>query len=94
MEKYRRKLIPYQVYLREDQISKLRDRSVTRMASEYVRRALDAMDDRGNDFDDGFRMGLNKAIEIVSKSRHGKIVFPNGESLGDMLVQELTDNIK
>jgi len=64
------------------------------MASEYVRRALDAMDDRGNDFEDGFRMGLNKAIEIVSKSRHGKIVFPSGESLGDMLVQELTDNIK
>lgn len=94
MEKYKRKLIPYQVYLREDQISKLRDRSHTRMASEYVRRAIDAMDDRTNDFDDGFKMGMNKAIEIIQKSRHGKIIFPHGESLGDMLVNELTGHDK
>lgn len=94
MEKYKRNLIPYQVYLREDQVAKLRNRSITRMASEYVRRAIDAMDDRTNDFDDGYRIGLTKAIEIVSKSRHGKIIFPSGESLGDMIVKELTESTK
>jgi hypothetical protein len=94
MESYRRKLIPYQVYLREDQIAKLRAMSATRSASDYVRRAIDTMNDRPMEFDEGFRLGMEKAVEIVYKSRHGQITFPGGETLGHMIVRDIKDYLK
>ena len=90
----RRKLIPYQVYLRPDQIAKLRDLSVTRGASDFIRRSIDAMNNRPMDFDQGFNMGLEKAMEIVQKSHHGQITFPGGESLSTMITRDIQSYVK
>lgn len=94
METYRRKLIPYQVYLREDQIAKLKAMSATRSASDYVRRSIDTMNDRPMDFDEGFKLGLEKALEIVHKSRHGQITFPGGETLGHQIGHDIKEYMK
>lgn len=94
METYRRKLIPYQVYLREDQIAKLKAMSATRSASDYVRRSIDTMNDRPMDFDEGFKLGLEKALEIVHKSRHGQITFPGGETLGHQIGHDIEEYMK
>ena len=87
-------MIPYQVYLREDQIAKLKAMSATRSASDYVRRSIDTMNDRPMDFDEGFKLGLEKALEIVHKSRHGQITFPGGETLGQQIGHDIKEYIK
>jgi len=89
-----RKLIPYQVYLRPDQIARLKEMSVTRSASDFIRRSIDAMNNRPMDFDQGFNMGLEKAMEIVQKSHHGQITFPGGESLSTIITRDIQSYVK
>jgi hypothetical protein len=90
MEKrVKRNLIPYSVYLREDQIARLRSLAEGRRASDLIRRALDTIDERGDDFNSGVRVGLASAVEIVRNSKHGAIRFPNGQTISDMIIDEL-----
>jgi hypothetical protein len=37
---------------------------------------------------------MEKAVEIVYKSRHGQITFPGGETLGHMIVRDIKDYLK
>jgi len=87
-------LIPYSVYLREDQIRKLRNYSERRRASEMVRRAIDSMGQRSGDFEDGMKLGMENAIQIVKKSRHGSMLYPHGKTMGEMIAEEIRDYIR
>ena len=90
MEKtVKRNMIPYSVYLREDQVAKLRAMAGNRKASDLIRTALDTIDERGNDFNSGMRVGIVAAIEVVRNSKHGQIRFPNGKTISDMIVDDL-----
>lgn len=87
-------LIPYSVYLREDQIRKLRNYSERRRASEMVRRAIDSLGQRSGDFEDGMKLGMENAIQIVKKSRHGSMLYPHGKTMGEMISEEIRDYIR
>ena len=90
MEKrVKRNLIPYCVYLREDQIARLRSMAEGRKASDSIRRALDTIDERGDDFHSGMRVGVTSAMEVVRNNKHGAIRFPHGRTISDMIVDEL-----
>jgi hypothetical protein len=63
MEKNKRKLIPYSVYLPEDYYDKIREHAKNRKASSLVRDAICMI----LDGDDSFRAGYNKAIKDAIK---------------------------
>lgn len=63
MEKTKRKLIPYSVYLQEEYYEKIREHAKNRKASSLIREAICMILD-GND---SYRAGYNKAIKDVIK---------------------------
>jgi hypothetical protein len=63
MEKNKRKLIPYSVYLPEDYYDKIREHAKNRKASSLVRDAICMI----LDGDDSFRAGYNKAVKDAIK---------------------------
>ena len=62
-----------------------------RKASDLIRRALDTIDERGDDFHSGMRVGVTSAMEVVRNSKHGAIRFHNGQTISDMIVDELQE---
>jgi len=63
MEKIKRKLIPYSVYLQEEYYEKIREHAKNRKASSLIREAICMILD-GND---SYKAGYNKAIKDVIK---------------------------
>lgn len=89
--KYKRKLVPYQVYLRPDQVEKLREKPG--MASELVRQAIDAIGPAQLDYHEGYRQGFEKALMVISKSTKGNAVTVFGKTLSDLMCEELQEHI-
>jgi hypothetical protein len=89
--KYKRKLVPYQIYLRPDQVAKLREKP--RFASELVRNAIDTIGSAQLDYHEGYRQGLEKALMVLSKSAKGNAVTVFGKTLSDLMCDELQEHI-
>ena len=89
--KYKRKLVPYQVYLRPDQVEKLREKPG--MASELVRQAIDTIGEAPLDYHEGYRQGFVKAQTVVSKSTKGNAITVFGKTLSDLMCDELQEHI-
>ena len=87
--KYKRKLVPYQVYLRPDQVDKLRAKPG--FASERVRQAIDALDSASLDYHEGFLHGFDRAMMVVSKSTKGQAVSVFGKTISDLMHDELQE---
>ena len=89
--KYKRKLVPYQVYLRPDQVEKLREKPG--MASELVRQAIDTIGAAQLDYHEGYQRGLEKAVMVISKSTKGQAVTVFGKTLSDLMCEELQEHM-
>jgi hypothetical protein len=89
--KYKRKLVPYQIYLRPDQVEKLREKPG--MASELVRQAIDTIGAAQLDYHEGYQRGLEKAVMVISKSTKGKAITVFGKTLSDLMCDELQEHI-
>lgn len=87
--KYKRKLVPYQIYLRPDQVDRLRAKPG--YASELVRQAIDAMESASLDYHEGYRQGFDKAMMVISKSTKGQAVTVFGKTLSDLMCEELQE---
>ena len=87
--KYKRKLVPYQIYLRPDQVEKLRAKPG--FASEMVRQAIDTLDSASLDYHEGFRHGFDRAMMVISKSTKGQAVSVFGKTISELMHDELQE---
>lgn len=81
-----KKLVPFFVYLTQEQASALRE---TGNVSKSIRKAVQEMLGRDSTYEDGFRSGVNRAAECAERSRHGSMRYPHGKTVGESIAEEI-----
>jgi hypothetical protein len=87
------KLIPYSVHLREDIYTKLKKAAGERKASSLVRDAITMIIEGDDAFNSGYNKGIRDAIAVVKKNEDANLVAVGGETIAEMLLNELRELI-
>jgi Arc/MetJ-type ribon-helix-helix transcriptional regulator len=66
MEKVKRNMVPYSVYLPLEQHAKLRELAKEGKASSMIRDAISILLDNGDQYRAGYNQGLRDAVKVVS----------------------------
>jgi predicted transcriptional regulator len=84
-----RKLIPYSVYLPEDQVVKLKELAKQRKAAALIRDAI-AMIFGGSDlYNSGYNKGLADAAKVVYDCEEAQMIAIKGKDLGAVLAERI-----
>jgi hypothetical protein len=86
-------LIPYSVHLRRDIHAKLKAAAGDRKAASIVRDAITSHIEGGSLYDSGYKAGLLDAIAIINKNHSANNVAVGGETIAEMLVEQLSSKI-
>jgi hypothetical protein len=83
------KLIPYSLYLPQEQINQLKEKAKDRRASAFIRDAV-IMALEGNDkFNSGYNKGLRDAIKIIGVHKQANAIAVDGVVIADSLVDQI-----
>lgn len=80
-----RKMVPYSLYLPEDQRDALRKYSEQRQGAEMVRNAIGVMLKGGSEFDGGYNKALEDVIKVIDGVKEIECIAVNGKYLNDLL---------
>lgn len=87
MEK--RKLVPYSVYLAEDQIARLKSFAEKRQASRVIRDAITMILDGSNAFNSGYNQAIRDISKIIYECPEAQMVAVRGKDLGALLTEQV-----
>ena len=80
-----RKMVPYSLYLPEDQRDALRKYSEQRQGAEMVRNAISVMLKGGSEFDAGYNKALEDVVKVIDNVKEIECIAVNGKYLNDLL---------
>ena len=87
MEK--RKLVPYSVYLAEDQIARLKSFAEKRQASRVIRDAITMILDGSDAFNSGYNQAIRDISKIIYECPEAQMVAVRGKDLGALLTEQV-----
>lgn len=80
-----KKMVPYSLYLPEDQREKLRELAKQRQGAEMVRNAIGVMLKGGSEFDGGYNQAIEDMIKLVDTIKEIQCIAVNGKYLNDVI---------
>lgn len=84
-----KKLVPYTVFLPEDQFAAIKKFAKERKASELIRDGVDMML-KGNDiYTSGYNKGIADAAKIVYDCEEAQMIAIKGKDLGAILAEKI-----
>jgi len=83
------KLIPYTVFLPEDQYLEVRKFAKERKASGLIRGAVDMMLKGTNLYNSGYNKGLADAAKVVYDCEEAQMIAIRGKDLGALLAEKI-----
>lgn len=86
-----KKMVPYSLYLPEDQREKLRTLAKQRQGAELVRNAIDVMLKGGTEFDAGYNRAIEDIIKLVDSVKEIECIAVNGKYLNDLLANGMRE---
>lgn len=84
-----RKLIPYSVFLPEDQHAQIKKLAKTRKASGLIRDAVDMMLKGTDLYNSGYNKGIADAAKVVYECEEAQMVAVKGKDLGAILAEKI-----
>ncbi|MEY4263443.1 MAG: hypothetical protein RL373_11 [Pseudomonadota bacterium] len=84
-----RKLIPYSVFLPEDQHAKIKELAKTRKASGMIRDAVDMMLKGTDLYNSGYNKAINDAAKIVYDNKEAQMIAIKGKDIGSILTEQI-----
>lgn len=87
MEK--RKLVPYSVYISEDQLAKLKDFAKKRQASTVIRDAITMILDGTDAYTSGYNKAIRDAAKIIYDCPEAQMVAVRGKDVGSLLTEQV-----
>jgi hypothetical protein len=83
------KLIPYSLYLPQEQIAKLKKKAKNRKASAFIRDALIMALEDNDAFNSGFNKGLREACRVIKECKEAEMISIKGKPLADILTDQI-----
>ena len=83
------KLVPYNLYLHAEHVTKLKELAGERKASSLIREALSMMLDGDDKYSAGYNRALKDAAEIINKCKEIEVIAIRGKYLADVLMDEI-----
>lgn len=87
MEK--RKLVPYSVYLAEDQVKQLKAFAEKRQASKVIRDAITMILDGSDAYNSGYNQAIRDVSKIIYECPEAQMVAVRGKDLGALLTEQV-----
>jgi hypothetical protein len=84
-----RKLIPYSVFLPEDQHAQIKELAKTRKASGMIRDAVDMMLKGTDLYNSGYNKAINDAAKIVYDNKEAQMIAIKGKDIGSILTEQI-----
>jgi predicted transcriptional regulator len=84
-----KRLVPYNLYLHEEHVDKLKKLAKKRQASSMIRDAISMMLDGKDQYTAGYNRGLKDATEVVDKCREIEMIAIKGKYLADVLIDQM-----
>jgi hypothetical protein len=84
-----RKLIPYSVFLPEDQHTQIKKLAKTRKASGLIRDAVDMMLKGTDLYNSGYNKAINDAAKIVYDNKEAQMIVIKGKDIGSILTEQI-----
>ena len=86
-----KKLVPYSIYLPAEYIEKLKVIAKERKASSMIRDAIAIMLEGNNKHQSGYKKGLRDAIKVIKQNKECGMISIKGESIGDILIDQIKE---
>ena len=89
------KLKTFLAYLEPEKYDRLKNFALENKVpmTRIVREAIGARLSSGDLYTAGFDEGIQRAIDSVNKNKAAQMRFPNGESVADLIIKELNNEI-
>jgi len=84
-----KRLIPYSVYLPENQFLKLRQLAKERKASAMIRDAIDMIIDGNDAYTSGYNKAVKDAAQLVYDCNEAQMIAVKGKDLGSILTEQI-----
>jgi len=84
-----KRLVPYNLYLHEEHVEKLKKLAEKRKASSMIRDAISMMLDGKDQYTAGYNRGLKDTIEVVDKCKEIEMIAIKGKYLADVLIDQI-----
>ena len=86
-----KRLIPYSVYLPENQFIKLKELAKERKASALIRDAIDMLIDNNDAYTTGYNKAVKDAAQLVYDCSEAQMIAVKGKDLGSILTEQIED---
>lgn len=84
-----KKLVPYSVYLPEDQVKKLKELAKQRKAAALIRDAISMIFSGSDLHTSGYNKGIKDAAKVVYDCEEAQMVAIKGKDLGALLAERI-----
>lgn len=84
-----KKLIPYSVYLPEDQVIKLKELAKQRKAAALIRDAISMIFSGTDLYNSGYNKGIKDAGTVVYECEEAQMIAIKGKDLGTILAERI-----
>jgi len=84
-----KRLIPYSVYLPENQFFKLKELAKERKASAMIRDAIDMIIDGNDAYTSGYNKAVRDAAQLVYDCNEAQMIAVKGKDLGSILTEQI-----
>ena len=84
-----KRLIPYSVYLPENQFLKLRQLAKERKESAMIRDAIDMIIDGNDAYTSGYNKAVKDAAQLVYDCNEAQMIAVKGKDLGSILTEQI-----
>lgn len=86
-----KKLVPYSIYLPAEYIEKLKVIAKERKASSMIRDAIAMMLEGNNKHQSGYKKGLRDAIKVIKQNKECGMISIKGETIGEILIDQIKE---
>lgn len=84
-----KKLVPYSVYLPEDQVKKLKELAKQRKAAALIRDAISMIFSGSDLYNSGYNKGISDAAKVVYDCEEAQMIAIKGKDLGALLAEKI-----
>jgi len=84
-----KRLVPYNVYLHSEHVSKLKQLAKERKASSIVRDAISTVLDGKDEYSAGYNRGLRECSDIINRCKEIEHIAVRGKYLADVLIDQI-----
>ena len=84
-----KRLIPYSVYLPENQFFKLKELAKERKASAMIRDAIDMIIDGNDAYTSGYNKAVRDSAQLVYDCNEAQMIAVKGKDLGSILTEQI-----